>query len=173
MAVINTPEPKPLTCLDIEIAVAKNFNYRQNLIVPNVFWGLGFNHELDVAVMTPARYLTEIEIKTTASDLRRDLKKDHHHASPKIRRHFFAVPESLQELALELAPPGWGVLSYREHYMVQVRAATSNPRARPLTEAEAVHLYGLAAMRIWTLKQTLAQRINREFARAHSFERIH
>lgn len=150
-----------MTCLDIEIAVADYFNPRQNLIVPNVFWGLGFKHELDVAVMTPSRYLTEIEIKTTASDLRRDSKKIHGHASQRIRRHFFAVPESLQELARELAPPEWGILSYSGYVLNQIKTAKS-VAARPLDDDEVRKLYELAAMRIWTLKHTLATRIKRD-----------
>lgn len=150
-----------MTCLDLEIAVANHFNYRLNLIVPNVFWGLGFKHELDVAVMTPSQYLTEIEIKTTASDLRRDMLKRHAHESTRIRRHFFAVPKPLLGIAQSLDRQEWGILSYSGHFMECVRPAKINKTARPLSDVEANKLRELAAMRIWTLKKSLNDRIDR------------
>jgi hypothetical protein len=45
---------------DIEIAVARHFNPRQKLIVPNVSWGLGFHYELDLLVVTQSRYAWEV-----------------------------------------------------------------------------------------------------------------
>lgn len=43
-----------------------------------------------------------------------------------------------------------------------VRSAMPDKSSVPLTEAEAVKLYELAAMRIWTLKRSLADKIRRE-----------
>ena len=36
------------TTLEIETAVANYFGYRRQIIVPNVWWGLGFNHECEI-----------------------------------------------------------------------------------------------------------------------------
>lgn len=162
MAVIKTKQEELITSLDVEIAVANHFNYRANLIVPNVFWGLGFRHELDVAIMTPAGHLTEVEIKTSAADLRRDRLKQHGHYSPRIRRHFFAVPEKLKELCLEVAPAEWGILSTDGYFTETIRPAKINKASRPLSDAEIDKLYELAAMRTWTLKEALRTRINRD-----------
>lgn len=166
MAVVKTMASKalPLTCLDIEIAMARHFDYRSHLIVPNVFWGLGFMHELDVLIMTESGYVTEIEIKTTRADLKRDLKKSHHHRSQRISRHFLAVPKAISALAIELFPGEWGVLSIDEETRLveTLRNAKRNKGAKPLTPSEIDHLYRLASMRTWTLKQALADRIKRD-----------
>jgi hypothetical protein len=156
--------PYRLTCLDLEIAVAKHFDYRSHVIVPNVYWGLGFRHELDVLVLSGSGYVTEIEIKTNARDLRRDLRKDHKHLSPRISRHFLALPKPLIALALELFPADWGILSVDEETraLETLRPAKRNKLAKPLKEEEIMHLYRLASMRTWTLKETLARRIHRE-----------
>jgi len=63
-----------MTSKEIEILVADYFNYRANLIVPNVSWGLGV-HECDILVLTKAGYAWEVEIKTSVADVKADLKK--------------------------------------------------------------------------------------------------
>lgn len=172
MAVIVSAKPFPLLCLDIEIAVAKHFGYRQHLIVPNIAWGLGFSHELDVLVMTRAGYVTEVEIKTSKADLKRDLLKSHAHASDKIRQHFLAVPKALSVFALQTFQPPWGVLSIDEDskWITVLRESKKNKNARALRPDEINHLYELASMRVWTLKQTLASRIQRNRMTAPSRE---
>ncbi len=164
MAVTKTVKTWPLLCLDIEIAVAKYFGYRTHVIVPNISWGLGFLHELDLLVMTRSGYCTEIEIKTSASDLKRDLLKAHGHRSDRIRQHFLAVPRSLAELGLQVFPQTWGVLSVDEEsrYVEKRRDAIRNKEAKPLSRDRIDHLYELAAMRTWSLKETLASRIRRD-----------
>jgi hypothetical protein len=164
MAVIKPLKPASLLCLDIEIAVAKYFGYRQHVIVPNISWGLGFLHEIDVLVMTKSGYCTEIEIKTTRSDLKRDLLKTHQHESSKIRQHFLAVPRRLADLGLETFPKHWGILSIDEEsrFVEKRREAIRNKEARALSLPEIHHLYELASMRTWSLKETLSSRINRQ-----------
>jgi hypothetical protein len=164
MAIIKTDNPVPLLCLDIEIAVAKHFDYRQHVIVPNVSWGLGFSHEIDVLVMTRSGYVTEIEIKTSRADLKRDLLKRHQHVSSRIQRHFLAVPKAMVAFAIETFPSPWGVLSVCEDskWVGVEREAKKNKDAKALSVSEINHLYELASMRIWTLKETLAGRIKRE-----------
>ena len=154
----------PLLCLDIEIAVAKHFGYRQHLIVPNITWGLGFTHELDLLIMTRSGYVTEIEIKTSRADLKRDLLKRHQHRSQRIQRHFLAVPKALTASALEFFQPPWGILSVCEEtrWVTEIRGATKNKDSKPLDAGEINHLYELASMRVWTLKETLSSRIKRD-----------
>lgn len=162
MAVIETIKDPVLTCLDIEVCVARHFDYRRNLIVPNVYWGLGFRHECDVLVMTDAGFLTEIEIKTSRADLKNDLKKIHGHRSDKIRRQFFAVPEKLVSTAQEILDTKWGILKVHGGFCETIRTARLNKNASALTPNEIAHLYKLAAMRTWTLKETLRNRIIRD-----------
>lgn len=95
---------------DIELAINNYFNYnRRYVIVPNISWGLGFQHELDLLVLTNNNHVWEVEIKVSKSDLKADLKKRHGHYSNKIRRLYFAVPKELQEDALLLIPERAGL----------------------------------------------------------------
>jgi hypothetical protein len=153
---------------DIELALATHINERQNLIVPNVFWGLGFKYELDMMVVTQNKYAWEIEIKITKSDLKADLKKKHGHYSNRIKRLYFAVPEELKDEALKLIPeraglfivnkPGFYTCNGRRIYKPQVeliKAPKINMNARKLNDEEILKLYQLAAMRIWSLKRCI------------------
>jgi hypothetical protein len=137
----------------IEVAVAMLFNYRQNLIVPNVFWGWDLRHEADLIVVSRSGYATEIEIKISKSDLVKDFRKGHRHYSPKISRLYYAVPESLIETVKELAPATAGIISVSpKKKACFVRRAKALPGRRVITENERMKLLELAAMRIWSLK---------------------
>jgi hypothetical protein len=162
-----------MNSLDIEIAVAQHLGYRQNLIVPNVFWGLGFRHELDLLVLTPSKYAWEIEIKISKSDLIADQKKSHQHYSEKIKRLYFAVPEELKEFALLHIPERAGLFVVsQEHrlnatyygnlYTTLIKLPKINKSARILNDNEINKLYQLCAMRIWSLKQHLQLKLNRK-----------
>ena len=59
----------------IEVSVAIYFGVRQNLIVPNVSWGLDFGHEIDLLKVSQSGYATEIEIKVSKQDIIRDKSK--------------------------------------------------------------------------------------------------
>lgn len=145
-----------LTASDVEIRVARLFNYRANLIVPNVSWGLHLRHECDLLIVSPARYATEIEIKVTASDIRADNKKKHRHLSNKIRMLYFAVPDYLAGCG-DL-PEDAGLISVDSEGIKPgmakiVRRPRFNKLARPLSEAEYLKLAELGCMRIWSLKE--------------------
>jgi hypothetical protein len=146
---------KKLNATDVEIRVARLFNYRANLIVPNVGWGLHLRHECDLLIVSPARYATEIEIKVTTSDIRADLKKRHDHRSNKIRRLYFAVPDYLS--SCPDLPTEAGLISVdsqdKPWQTKIVRRPRFNKLARRLTEDEYCKLAELGCMRIWSLKE--------------------
>ena len=155
--------PPRLTAQDIEISVAQHFNPRQNVIVPNVHWGLGLPYEADLVVLRPSGYAIEVEIKTTASDIRADLKKKHQHDSNLFRELWFAVPQEL--VATPEIPGRAGVLgitpfdtgAHNDKWFCQVHhAAKMNRAVRPWEPRQVKKLLELGVMRIWTLKQHLA-----------------
>jgi hypothetical protein len=149
-----------LNSSDVEFAVARYFNPRINLIVPNVYWGLGFSYELDLLICSPERYCTEVEIKVVKSDIKAEEKKFHKHYSKKVRRFFYAVPDYLGDC--EYLPMDCGLITVDENlYCKTIRAPRINRIARPLDESEYLKLLQLGCMRVWTLKETLA-RIRRE-----------
>jgi hypothetical protein len=142
-----------MTSLEIELRVSTFFGRRANLIVPNVSWGLNL-HECDLLVLTKAGYATEVEIKTTKHDLLRDSRKRHQHRSPKIRRLFFAMPESMSG-CVDLVPGHAGVILVADTGPRLLRRATINKAAIKWGDRERYDLARLGALRIWPLKETI------------------
>lgn len=154
------------TAAEIEVALAYWLGARQNLMVPNVSWGL-LDYECDLMVLLQSGYAAEIEIKITRSDLRRDQEKKHKHNSNLMRYLYFAVPEKLKMdvgeiperagiviVKPELEAPGY---SYGSNVEL-VRRPQANAMARKLTDAEKFRLARLGALRIWDLKRALMER---------------
>ena len=154
-----------MTCIEIECIVARYFNIRQHIIVPNVSWGLDI-HECDLLVVTKSGYATEVEIKVSKSDLKKDATKKHAHSSKKIKYLYFAIPEKLEKF-IDLIPSHAGIMVVREytpipttyfrhsHYLSILRQPEPTPHCRPLTESEVSNLGRLGSMRIWGLKDTV------------------
>jgi len=90
-----------ITTPEMEIALAEYFGIRQNLIVPNVSWGMD-SHECDLFILTPAGYGWEVEIKVSKADLFKDKHKRHRHNSSKIKFLYFAIPEYLERYIDEI-----------------------------------------------------------------------
>jgi hypothetical protein len=150
---------------EIECAVAKFYGVRQNIIVPNVSWGFGYlGHECDMLIVSGSGYATEIEIKISKSDLKRDLSKGHNHKSDLIKSLFYAVPIELFECAVEFLPKDVGIMTIEMIYPLQfipftkttiARPCTRKDRFRKITERELMQLMRLGCMRIFTLKEKI------------------
>ena len=155
-----------MTVRDIELTVSLYFQPRTNVIVPNVSWGFLYGREADMLVLTPRGWITEIEIKTSAADIKRDLQKRFGHWDRKVRQCWFAVPEKLAQSPD--IPEHYGILSVSDakfslgrqeyHKIKAVRAPKINPEARKVTDKERLHLMHLGCMRIWTLKAALEKK---------------
>ena len=158
-----------MNTLEIELAVAGYFDFRANTIVPNISWGLNL-HEIDVLVLTKSGYAYEVEIKTTKADLVRDSKKKHGHRSSRIKRLYFAVPESLAQIALTIIPIGAGLLTIKEEggftRAKLIKPPSQNSQVRPLNPDERLKLHELATMRLWNMKRILLSRLQ-EIQRLH------
>jgi len=161
-----------LTTPKLELIVANYFNERQNLIVPNVYWGWGLDYEADLVIVSTAGYATEIELKISRADLKADAKKKHCHNAPIFRKLYFAMP--LEIVDLELIPERAGIFAYGKHTVEKhnhklgpviptydwtgleiIRQAKLNKSAPRVTDAERMKLGHLAAMRIWNIKAEL------------------
>jgi len=144
---------------DIEIAVANYFNYRVNLIVPNVYWGMGLNHEADLLILSKAGYATEVEIKVSRADLKRDADKAHGHEGAIIKALWFAVPMVLTDFALAHIPEESGLLMVWERPRRGASGFVSGaspkrfpkprPGSRKFNVSEREQLARLAALRYW------------------------
>lgn len=136
---------------EIELALANYFGIRENLIVPNVSWGLGV-HECDLLVLSKSGYCTEVEIKISLSDLKKDLSKHHSHKSDKIKYLYFCIPSYLAK-HIEFIPNNAGILIINSnHKIFKIFEPTRNITAIKLNDEEKFIVARLGALRIWDLK---------------------
>jgi len=146
--------------LEMEVLLARHFNFRQNIIVPNVSWGLFFRHELDLLIITKARYGYEVEIKVSKQDLIKDREKPHKHESKRIKGLWFAIPQSLFKYQ-EHIPERAGIIVVNEDRNVSSWLRCERERY-PKTmnkykfkDSEIMKLCRLGTMRIWALKEAI------------------
>lgn len=82
------------------LAQIDNFNLRRNIVVPNVSWGL-LEYEADFVSLSKSGYLTEVEIKRSWEDFRKDFKKKHLHDDPRIAYFYYCVPKSIANKVMD------------------------------------------------------------------------
>lgn len=153
-------EIKKITSLQMEVEVARFFNPRVNIIVPNVFWSM-FKYECDLVVLTPANRCYEIEIKVCKYDLRKDKDKKHNHDDPKFKRLYFAIPWYLKD-EIEHIPEQAGILIINPDYYdsnfdfsCELFREPRNKSKYIFSQKERLYLLELLGMRIWGLKNRL------------------
>ena len=145
----------------MELAVVELLNFRVYTIVPNVSWGLGLGHECDLLAMDGNRKFTEIEIKISKSDLKRDFDKGHGHKSKYISRLVFAVPETMLEYAEKLIPDDAGLIGvewvakYGGQFKARWVRKKKHKQTSKVPDSIILKFMELRCMRIWTLKQKL------------------
>ncbi len=144
------------TVREIEIRVAEHFDRRKNIIVPNVSWGL-FSYELDMVVLYPTGWASEIEIKISKSDLLADKKKSHQHKNRFIRYLWFAIPEKISD-CVEHIPERAGIIVIPTKGSITiVREPQENPNAQKFSDAMRLTLARLGAIRVWNLKRQILE----------------
>ena len=144
-----------MTTPEMEIILAYFFDFRKNLIVPNVKWGFGLKHEADLLILYPSGFCDEIEIKVSKADLLKDKEKKHKHRSNKVRALYFAIPFELEDQIENIQENAGVYVVYNKRKVILKRPARVNGRATKATKKDREHLYHLAAMRIWNLKRKL------------------
>lgn len=156
---------KTIPTVEMELAIAKLFVVRQNIIVPNISWGFGM-HECDMFVIKKSGIAVEIEIKRSKSDFLADFKKGHDHKDRqnRITEFYFAFPEEIYESCKDLVPLDAGIIkcyrytNYKKETNVFATVMRKPKRikgARKLTVEEQLRVAKLGTMRIWTLKQKI------------------
>lgn len=161
------------TSRDITRALVRDgspFHYRQNYVcVPNVSFGF-LSWEADLLVCSKAGFLSEVEIKVSATDWKNDRLKDKwkparmggprsgweyiknfFYAAPlplALRWQEFGIPEYAGVYGMKRTVPGTGII-----WAERVRQAKPIPGHRRLTDAEMAKLARLAALRIWTMPE--------------------
>ncbi len=154
---------KPLTTNEMEVAIAKYFNVRLNIIVPNISWGLAGMHECDMFIIKRSGVAVEVEIKRTKSDFLADFKKGHDHKDKfnRITEFYYAFPLELLDKCIDLVPEHAGIFvckRYGDNGIVKAhleRKPTKIKNSRKLTIEEQLKVAKLGTMRIWSLKEKL------------------
>ena len=142
----------------MEMELSKFFNRHQNIIVPNVYWGLNFKYEIDLLVLSQSLYATEIEIKISKSDIKQDLNKScYAHKSNRIKKFFYAVPDYLENC--KYLPTDCGLIvvkkiNHLRYKCIIKRAPRLNKNARKFTESEYIKLLKLSYHRMWCAKES-------------------
>ena len=149
-----------LTVKDIQALLAEYFGIRNNIIVPNVSWGL-LDYEADLLIMNKTGYVTEIEIKRSWSDFLADFKKDENaHKSEIIYQFWYCVPDSLYKDCIdklkEVYPDSLdrpNVISYSDSGVLNFHGKTASycrGKHRKMFLEEQLKLARLGAMRYWS-----------------------
>jgi hypothetical protein len=144
--------------LELEVAIARQYNPRRHIIVPNVSWGANI-HECDLLILSKSGYATEVEIKVSLSDLKKDFTKKHKHDSDKIKYLWYCVPDYHKDIALELIPEKAGLLIAQRYQnktlITHVRESTARVNCKKWSDEEMMNVMRLGCMRIWNLKSTI------------------
>lgn len=154
----------------VALAVAQSlFPWRRHIVVPNLSWGMGIGWEIDLGALSAANWLTEVEIKVSVADLRKDAEKYRHayEAQPGhqsiTRKKFIAMPLEMwwkkSNLSVEFPaiPDGVGVITVEggisgDNAKIVV-AAKPIPSARKLTDAERDQMLRLGYLRYWGVRE--------------------
>ena len=149
-----------LSYTEIELAIAKYFDIRKNIVIPNISFGFNI-HECDLFIIKPSGYVVEVEIKRSISDLKADFKKKHKHEDERIKELFFAVPDELYEKCKDLIPEDAGILVFYEFEnkcYVRLKRAAKKTSGRKLTDMEKMKVMRLGCLRIWSLKEKIIKK---------------
>ncbi len=157
--------------MEMELAIANYYGWRSHLIVPNVYYGLDFDYELDVLVVRRSGYCIEVEIKQNIHDLRADFKKSKWRnkilgmPGDKIKEFYYCLPSDLIKSCIDMIPERAGLMEFTSHKtyghgLKIIKNAAINKHARPVTDRERKELGRLAAIRIWDLRKTVISQRN-------------
>lgn len=147
-----------LTTADMEIALAVSksspCNFVKNQTVA-VRCSEIFGHETDFLSINKSGYVTEVEIKISKADFKKDFTKKHHHESGYIKYFYYAVPYYMVDFALENLPENAGLLVVSPALPVGkilvYKEAIAKKGARKVTDEHIAKIERLMSMRYWSL----------------------
>ena len=135
---------------------------RYKLVIPNVAHGfLETNYEADIIGVTANRFVHEIEIKISISDLKAEAKKKHLHDDSRISKFYYAFPGTMdlaKAIPAIIMPNGYGifVITKTERgdiYCREYIEAIARDNIRKLNETEMYKLARLGSMRAWSYRK--------------------
>lgn len=144
--------------LDVRLAqhaLARHFNYFSQTVVPNVYCAGG---EMDLAVVTRAGYLVEVEIKASLADWNADRAKSKWQMPKereKVSRFYYAVPTDLLGRRPGWVPAQAGLIELRwiagskGYWCNEHTKAVRASAAQPISYAEHNALLNSTYHRFW------------------------
>lgn len=149
----------------MEVAISKYFDIRKYIIVPNISWGFGI-HEIDLFLMRPSGIVTEVEIKISVSDFKKDFTKRHNHVDKqnRVSEFYYALPLSILDKCLEFIPENAGIITceryidYKKESKIRTKLYREPKKikgSRKLTIEEQLKIARLGCMRIWGAKSKI------------------
>jgi len=140
------------------------FNKRSDIMVPNVSWGL-LPYEADFVDINRSGYLTEVEIKRSFKDFKKDFNKSHSHDDERVYYFYYCVPEVIYDKVIEFLEEAYkgkpnylkpAVLYYNEelgigykNYGSTVAMHKDGVRYRKLFLEEQLTVARLGTLRYW------------------------
>lgn len=107
--------------------------------------------EMDMAIVTRARLLWEVEVKLTASDWRADEHKakwKRPAQRARVSRMYYAVLPEMAQAIPPFVPAETGILVFDRTHMHELRPARLT-RAPKVTDAQLLHLFESTYWRFW------------------------
>jgi len=148
-----------MTSKDVESAILKRpeFDPRRVFVVPNTYLvsKSTYRYEADLLVLSQAAYGTEIEIKVSNWDLKRDVNKAHKHDCPKIKYLYFAGPSNMQNMFETHAPIHAGIILVDERGARIHRKPVASREAHKWTAQERITLFKNCYHRYWNLRENV------------------
>lgn len=149
-----------MTSRDIELYLLRYYNLRQYALIPNVSWGFTNMGEADLLAISVNHYVTEIEIKISVSDFRKDKDKykwkmvgSNGFYSKRIKYFYYCMPiEIYEKVHTEIADIA-GVYVIERNRVRAARTAPVIPDHRKLTDDELLKLYRLCMFRYWGVRE--------------------
>lgn len=165
---IKLKDPKKITTLEMEIILMEYFNFNKKIVVPCVSYGIKYKgkplHECDLVILTQNKdktgkisgFGTEVEIKISKADLKKDKFKKHTHDSVLIKSFYYAVPYYLEEFALTEIPAHAGLLVINKRGTVIIsKKPINNVNCIKWPKDLIFKLCKLGTMRIFNLKRNI------------------
>ena len=136
------------------IAVHLGINYT---VIPNVsFYGFHGSYEADLIWITDREYLTEVEIKCSIGDFRRDFQKHFYHSFNKVRTFYYALPKQLfdshkKEITMLSQKMGAGLIIIDDNARVYFhQKPIARKEAEKLTIEEKIKYLRVGCLKWWT-----------------------
>jgi hypothetical protein len=178
-------------------ALARYFDWQRNTLMPEYEIG----GRADLVVITPARYLTEVEIKITVADWKNDRFKAKWATEPEkapnpgweqfnqrifqnlqkrrehVSRFFYAIPETIERKIPDDLPEGVGVIVVRSskdngYDLVTVAREAVRRKSTKLSEEEFQSIMRTCYYRYWNVQWDM-ERLKRDNQRMRDLRRAH